>query len=177
MSIRLVSWDVDGTLYSSFRLKLWLLGAARQNILRVHRFHRCVEAQRRNPNCKADANELLQFTDIQAREREWILAALTNLRPRPSAIDLLQRFASAGIPQVALSDFECGYKLEALGLDSYFLKTYSCQQLGFWKPSAIPLAHIQRELGIQPHEHLHIGDRPDTDGESCSRNGCQFLLL
>ena len=121
------------------------------------------------------ADEMERIRVPQLRERNLLDTILRRIPPRKRAVELIRRFAEAGIPQVALSDFECGYKLEALGLRRYFQKAYSCQDLGFWKPSPIPLSIIQKEFGSRPQEHLHIGDRRDADGEAALRNGCRFM--
>ena len=178
--IRLVSWDVDGTLFSYVRLTLELLRArpfSVRELRDVWDFHRSVERQRRHESCAVIPAEMERIRQPQLQEKAALEKALRRISPRRRAVSMIQQFVGLGIPQVALSDFECNYKLDALQLNSYFVKAYSCQQVGFWKPSPIPLAQIQNDFGIHPHEHLHIGDRQDTDGESCARNGCRFMLI
>lgn len=178
--IRLVSWDVDGTLFSYIRLAVDLLRSqpfTLTELAEIWDFHRSVEKQRRDAGCSVIPSEMERTKATQCREKKALEAALRRIPPRRPAVELIQQFAAAGIPQVALSDFECSYKLEALGLNKYFVKTYSCEDLGFWKPSAVPLTNIQKEFGFTASEHLHIGDRRDTDGEACSRNGCRFMLI
>ena len=178
--IRLVSWDVDGTLFSLGRL------AAR--IVRLHRvrwgelqrwweYHRCVEQQRRTADSRVVGEELVRLGQARAHERELIRAALPQIPPRQAAVRLIREIDRLGIPQVALSDFECKYKIEALGLSGYFAGQYACEQIGFWKPSPVPLSQIQEEFSVQPSQHLHVGDRFDTDGQAAERNGCRFLLI
>jgi FMN phosphatase YigB (HAD superfamily) len=140
----------------------------------VWRFHKIVESQRRVGAARVHRGVLTSFADIIRSEKEALEAALRIMRPRRSALHLLEKFRGLGIPQVALSDFECGYKLQALGLQHYFSNVFSCSDLGYWKPSPIPLNHVQKEMGVRPLEHLHIGDRYDADGLACIRNGCQF---
>ena len=187
--IRLVSWDVDGTLFSFLRLATeliketlveanssgWRVTAGK--LRQILQFHRIVEKQRRNCTCTVVRTELETVRNGQAFQREAMDLALRKIPPRSSALKLLECFRQRGLIQVALSDFECGYKLQALGLSRFFQNAYSCQQLGFWKPSPVPLMKIQEEYRVSPDEHLHIGDRRDTDGEACLRNGCQFLLI
>ncbi len=185
--IKLVSWDVDGTLFSYKRLVFKLLRNGFRNIFvagwsntvknlrEVFEFHRIVELQRLNTNCEVDPAYLIPFKAAQEREKEALRIALNGLPPRSNVIRLIQKFAQYGILQVALSDFECEYKLEALGLRKHFEKAYSCEEIGFWKPSPIPLSKVQYDFGVVPEQHLHIGDRSSTDGMACEQNGCQFL--
>jgi FMN phosphatase YigB (HAD superfamily) len=185
--IRLVSWDVDGTLFSYSRLLIalfrlsprkletcgWLKMAGQ--IRNACRFHQKVEAQRRRNDSRVDVQELHSFESIQLEEKAALDAALRITRPRLAALDTLKAFRAEGVPQVVLSDFECDYKLKALGLTGFFERTYSCHTLGYWKPSALPFAHVQRDFGVRPDEHLHIGDRNNADGWGAARNGCRFI--
>lgn len=185
--IKLVSWDVDGTLFSYKRLAFELFRNGFRNILvaglsktvknlrEVFEFHRIVELQRLNTKSKVNPAHLIRLKAAQEREKEALRIALNGLLPRSNVVGLIQKFAQNGIPQVALSDFECEYKLEALGLHKHFEKAYSCEEIGFWKPSPIPLSKVQKDFGVLPEQHLHIGDRASTDGLACERNGCQFL--
>jgi len=187
--IKLVSWDVDGTLFSYARLfqslirlgprKLQLVGltALAREIREVWDFHAIVESQRRTADCRVDEARMKGFAEANANEKEALQAALQRMSPRQAAIRLLERFKGLRVQQVALSDFECGYKVKALGVDRYFAGTYSCREIGYWKPSPLVLERLQRDFGVQPGEHLHIGDRPDTDGEACARNGAHFQLI
>jgi FMN phosphatase YigB (HAD superfamily) len=187
--IRVVTWDVDGTLFSfahlarqlfkrtvdSVKSKGWIkTGTALCQLLQ---YYTLVQKQRRRPDCVVVLSEFEDLAECRIYEREALEFALRRIKPRPIALQLLQYFAKNGAIQIALSDFECDYKLEALGLSQYFQKAYSCRDIGFWKPSPVPLLKIQTEFGFRPDEHLHIGDRLDTDGEACARNGCRFLFL
>jgi FMN phosphatase YigB (HAD superfamily) len=185
--IRLVSWDVDGTLFSYSRLLMALLrlsplklqacgwiGLANQ-IRDVCRFHQTVEAQRRCDDSRVDVEALRSFGSIQVEEQAALAAALRITGPRPVVLDTLKAFRAEGVPQVVLSDFESDYKLKALGLHGFFARKYSGFTLGFWKPSALPFTHVQRDFAVEPDEHLHIGDRNDADGRGSARNGCRFI--
>ncbi len=183
--VKVVSWDVDGTLFSYAELTRALIRLAprklraggwaeiRKDIRDVWKFHWLVERQRRQPGSRVIESELEPFSSASDKEREALDLALRQIGPPENVVQLLETLAAAGIRQVALSDFECRYKLRALGLERYFDMSYSCRSLGFWKPSPVPLQHIQRIYGIRPHEHLHIGDRLDADQEACARNGCR----
>lgn len=183
--IRLVSWDVDGTLYSDagFRVRLFLrfLSEARRHgwahaggkLRAIRAFHREVNEQR-----KGLASRVLPFRSPRPpHEREWFEQALRSLGPRRDARVLLAELQKRNLCQVVLSDFECDYKLRALGLEGYFQKTYCGEALGHWKPSPELFRKIQRDFGILPSQHLHIGDRHDTDGAGAEASGCVFFPI
>ena len=187
--IKLVSWDVDGTLFSFFDLaralsrnapaRLWTRGWADtlETLAGVRQFHRAVEFQRRRDSSRVVSAELSQYEGVRGEERAAIERALVRVWPRRHAVSLLEQFRRARVRQVAWSDFECGYKLRALNLGSYFEDTYSSEEIGFWKPSPVSLAKIQADFGVRPEQHLHIGDRMDTDGEASRRNRCRYLPI
>ena len=187
--IRLVSWDVDGTLYSFTRILRAIAKYRRstfkdqgwmetgRKLVRMWKFQRTVEHQRRDSDCRVIGSDLERFSETRLQVREVLCRMLGEIRPQSGALDLLGRFARSGIPQVAWSDFNCRYKLDALGIACYFDGTYVSEDIGFWKPSPITLQKIQRDFGIHPENHLHIGDRWDTDGEACLRNGCRFMPI
>jgi FMN phosphatase YigB (HAD superfamily) len=184
--IKLVSWDVDGTLFSYKRLAFELFRKAIRNsswrnafknLREIFEFHRIVESQRSQNGSEVDSGNLIRFKCAQQREKEALRVALSELLPRDNVVTLIKKFADEGIVQVALSDFECEYKLEALGLRKHFEKAYSCEEIGYWKPSPIPLSKVQYDFGVLPEQHLHIGDRSSADGLACERNGCKFLHI
>jgi FMN phosphatase YigB (HAD superfamily) len=177
--IKLVSWDVDGTLFSYRQLAWTLIRLAPvsewtwRELRQTFRFHRLVEAQRRSCNSRVCEEDLVIYASTCAREKQVMRAALSRMRPPENVQRTLEGFQRAGITQVALSDFECNYKVRALGIHRYFTKTFSCREFGFWKPSPIPLSEVQTEFGVRPGEHLHIGDRDAADGQACIKNGCR----
>jgi len=187
MDIKLVTWDVDGTLFSYKSLAAALIRLSPKRVrerglvsllkdmVQVSRFHRAVEGQRKATVVVED--ELRRFAAIEAEQKDALSVALGTIRPADQVLEMLRHFQREGIIQVALSDFECGYKVEALGVASFFAKTYSCRSLGFWKPSPVPFDRVERDFGISPRQHLHIGDRLNADGLACVRTGCSFVQI
>lgn len=184
--IRLVTWDVDGTLYRMSDLnralrrttlrRLWTAGPrVTWAELRDSRAHRRRLARQRGGDGRVDRSG--DHDRTAAALARYVEEALTLIRPNPKAIQLLDVVAAAGLPQVALSDLEPGTKLATLGLADRFVATYACEALGWWKPSPLPFRHVQAVHGVRPDEHLHVGDREDTDGEGARRAGCRFHLL
>jgi putative hydrolase of the HAD superfamily len=117
------------------------------------------------------------LTDALARSSRLIVENLHQVSVAPDALAFLELIAAALIPQVVLSDFESDAKLERLGLRDRFARLHDCQGLGHWKPSPVPFAQVEAAHGVRPDEHLHVGDRLDTDGEGARRAGCRFLHL
>ncbi len=186
-AVRAISWDVDGTLYSTRRVasRLWvgMLAAALHGVPRepwaaaaeIRQFRKRMELVRAQGGSltvdDASIERRIQF------ERRWLSPAIEATGARPGVADTLRSFGSRLQSQVALSDFECGHKLASLGLADAFNAIYAGERLGYLKPSPEPFKRVLRDLDLPPQCLLHIGDRPETDGAGAEAAGCGVLLL
>lgn len=179
--VRLVTWDVDGTLYDAGRLR----AALRRRALRLRNLgalwavlatQRAVKAQRAGDGrVRADV-AATGLSRLEAQDA-FLAEQLRAIGARREALALLEAVRAAGITQAALSDFPCRRKIAALGLDRYFEVRHDAASLGFWKPSPALFSEVERLHGVLPAEHLHVGDRDDTDGAGARAVGCAFHLL
>ncbi|MDE0626039.1 MAG: HAD family hydrolase [Bryobacterales bacterium] len=182
-TVRAVSWDVDGTLYSSRQVaSLFWTTATKESlrgnlratwgaVLEMGRFRRQVERARRN------GGRIEPDSARAALERRWISPLIESVGPRAGVASVLDLFRNRSKVQVALSDFESDHKLASLGLSHYFDSVYSGERIGYLKPSPEPFRKVLRDLDLPPCELLHVGDRPDTDGAGAAAAGCQVLVL
>ena len=188
-AIKVVSWDVDGTLYSLGRMKRRLIGllvwevvrgrglAALAELAALQRYRARIDAARA---AGGDLGGVLQGTDRQALvnlERRWYSHAIRQTGPRTGLTKLLEFFAASEIPQVAFSDYQAEYKLESLGLEERFASIYAGEHLGFVKPSPKGFERIAIDFKVPTASLLHIGDRAETDGAGARAAGCQYLIL
>ncbi len=97
--------------------------------------------------------------------------------PRSGTTELMAYLVSQNIPHVALSDYQCVYKLDALGLKDRFESIYEGQRLGFVKPSPQIFERVASDFDVPTGNILHIGDRVDTDDAGALAAGCQCLIL
>ena len=188
-TIKLVSWDVDGTLYSLTRMKWWLLrlmlrefvvgrGADIRHDLKLLQRHRAaIAAVRSRGGILTEGLSVPEREMLLTAERRWYGRAIARTGSRPGVTKLLDFFASKRIPQVVVSDYEATYKLDALRFEGYFRATYCGDSLGFVKPSPRLFDRVVADFNIEPHELLHIGDRSDTDAVAAVAAGCKCLLL
>lgn len=186
-TIKAVSWDVDGTIYDLPLMKAHMRRMALRSALRsplsVIREQRALARLRRAMNrVRRSGGDLasLELTDDRAwlseLEERWYVEAIRRTGPRPSVPMLLFYLMTRPLRQVVLSDYASATKLEALELTKYFERTFSGEEVGALKPSARVFEHVIAELGIQPNELLHIGDRKDTDG-AAALLGCQVAIM
>lgn len=188
--IKLVSWDVDNTLYSVGRMKWRLMGlllreiasgrgrAARRELAALRRYRASIDAARAAGGALGEALRKESRREILLNaERRWYGHAIRRTGPRAGVADLLSFLAARDIPQVALSDYEAAYKLQALGLEDSFVSIYVGEVLGFVKPSPKVFERIAADFEVPPASLLHIGDRADADDLGARAAGCQCLIL
>ncbi|MDE0261204.1 MAG: HAD family hydrolase [Bryobacterales bacterium] len=186
-AVRAVSWDVDGTLYSTRRLttRFWLAvlsASLKGNAIPAWRaasgmlrFRKRMEQVRANGG-RLETDEA-SIEERVALEQAWLSPGIAALGPRPGVATALRAFRARFESQVALSDFEPTHKLASLGLLDRFDAIYSGERLGYLKPSPEPFRRVLRDLDLQPESLLHIGNRPETDGAGARAAGCRVLVL
>jgi len=186
-SIRVVSWDVDGTLYSTRRMKWHLLMLASASTIRglrlspVRELNELQDFRKRMESARSASGNLTFLNHDLARrlqiEERWLAPSIARAGPRPGVRDLLRYFRTRVRTQVILSDYEAEYKLKCLGLEGHFEAIYIGEHLGFIKPSPAPFIKILEDLGVSAECLLHIGNRAETDGEGAKAAGCPSLVL
>jgi FMN phosphatase YigB (HAD superfamily) len=191
-SIRVVSWDLDGTLYSLPRLKrrIWwnllksvvaghgltayrelgLLRDFRDSVNEIRLFGGDL-SRHRPETLKADRLSLLKL------ERVWYGKALREIGPQDGVVALLEHFRARSLLQTINSDFRADFKLKALRLADLFDFVVSGEDLGFVKPSPKGFETIAQRFAVPLSSILHIGDSLQKDGASASAAGCRCLIL
>ncbi|HEY5885494.1 MAG TPA: HAD family hydrolase [Pyrinomonadaceae bacterium] len=188
--IRLVSWDIDGTLYSISRMKWHLMRmflsettrgralSAGKELSALKRYRSQIDAARSTGGA---LNEFFLRQKcgeaIPGIEKRWYGRAIQKTGLRRSVLDVITLLAAKGIPQVVLSDYEGAYKLDSLGLTSQFASIYVGVRLGFVKPSPFSFRRAAADYEIPTASLLHIGDRVDRDKAAARVAGCQCLIL
>ncbi len=194
-------FDLDGTLYRQEPVRR----AMAWRILRAHLWHpiqgfstvRVLQAYRR-------AQETLRSTgvsgdpvvqqirvaaqdcklgesEVQLRVARWSDRAMDLLSPalRPGLVELLRFAREKGMLLGVLSDYPAEAKLSAMGLRNYFdvVVSASDPEVQCFKPCPRGLEIILRRLGLDKHEALYIGDRPQVDGAAAAAVGVRCAIL
>lgn len=186
---KIVSLDVDGTLYDmkkfkkEFRLmifrKLFLFQGEYKlaDLLRILIFHYCARNVRKNPS-------LTNFTKLHkascaaiAGLQSWYGQCLRTIGPRYGLISFMSRLRDQGILIVALTDYCCDYKLQALRISEYFDSHVVGEKLRSLKPSPLQLACLINRYDVKSPNVLHIGDNRNRDGLCAEKNSVDFLIL
>ena len=196
-SVRLVVFDVDGTLYDQRRLRLAMaaqlgwhclcrLNLRTARVLRHYRHFREQMADReiRDFERAAQADLVATYGADKAALRE-LIADWMEIRPlphlaaarRPGVTDLFNRLCAAGKAIGIVSDYPARAKLAARGLNADFVVSATDREVNVMKPDPAGLLRVMALAGVSPAETVMIGDRPERDGEAARRAGVQTLII
>lgn len=67
--------------------------------------------------------------------------------------------------------------LRGLFLAPYFEEIISSADVGYRKPNPMIFTIILERMGLSPCEVLHVGDRPDADGEGAKAAGIEAIII
>jgi HAD superfamily hydrolase (TIGR01549 family) len=188
--IKLVSWDIDGTLYSIRHMKWHLMRmffikiargrglVARKELAALRRYRARINDARSAGGSLAEFFLRQNCRDVLLEvEKRWYGPALQKTGSRAGVASVISFLATRNIPQVVLSDYEAAYKLDSLGLAGRFASLYIGERMGYVKPNPMGFQRAANDFQISTASLLHIGDRADRDEAGARSAGCQCLIL
>jgi putative hydrolase of the HAD superfamily len=194
--IRLVVFDVDGTLYDQRGLRFCMLREMLLSSIRTRDigFIQILRAYRRIREQLGDSlhedfeRELVSRTaalvgcsEERARSTagEWLerrpLRHLIRYR-YPQLPELFQGLRKHGKKIGIFSDYPARSKLEALDLDADFIVCAGDEDVGVLKPHARGLHVLMSRAATDPAETVLIGDRPERDGLAAQAANVRALI-
>ena len=194
--VRLVVFDVDGTLYDQRRLRLGMAVKLLRHCLTTGDFEtpRVVATYRRLREEIAE-QELNDFEPVLVRmvatKHRWSEARVRatisdwiDTRPLPllracrfdGVAELFQDLRTSGREIGVLSDYPAREKLAKLGLAADYVLAAGDDAVRVLKPNPRGLLHLMALAGAQPRETVMIGDRAERDGEMGVRAGVKTYL-
>jgi FMN phosphatase YigB (HAD superfamily) len=201
--VRAVLFDVDGTLYSQRRLRVFMAmelvraalgapGRMTDTVRIITAFRRTREDLRRLGAGSAPLDDL-QFTrtaDVLGIEAavvrrvidEWIFTRpLPYLRftRRAGLREVLAALQQQRLHIGALSDYPTDAKLEALGVAPQFsLRLCTTDSsINAFKPHPRGFLLACEQWGLDPQEVLYVGDRPEIDGAGAAAAGTRCVIV
>ena len=194
--IRLVAFDVDGTLYRQRPLRLRM---ARDIVLHsltkadlapitvLGRFRRIRERLGEERVDGFEAALLAETAAASGRSREAVQALVDDwieTRPLPylaacrydGVAELFAGLGRHGKTIGVLSDYPAKAKLAALGLAADHVVTAGDPGIGILKPHPRGLQALMALAGVAPAATLLIGDRADRDGLAAREAGARVLI-
>ena len=197
MRIRAISLDLDDTLWpiepvivrAEQRLDEWLKTHAPQTaaafpIAAMRALRERISAEHPHLSHDFTAQRLLSLRAALTphgydeahvtRAFDAYYTARNEVELYPDALAALERLA-ARYPLVSISNGNAD--LERIGLKRFFRHSISSRALGVAKP-APPIFHAAcAELGLAPHEMLHVGDDPELDVAGARAAGLRCVWL
>jgi len=192
--IRLVAFDVDGTLYRQRPLRLRMgrdmvihaLTKRNRNVIRVVTAYRRIRERLASEEV-ADFERVLiaetaKSTSMSTECVHSIVSEWIETRP----LRYLKSCLFSGVPQLfaglqragkkigIFSDYPAAEKLAAMGLVAHHVVAAS--EVGLLKPHAKGLQSLMAKASTTARETLFIGDRADRDGVAAQRAGVRILI-
>lgn len=195
-TIRLVVFDLDGTLYDQRRLRLQVLFRLAGNAISSLSFEtiRILREFRRYREELGETHAtdfaVLQYQSVASRTghppeyvklivEEWMerrpLNVLRNCR-YPGIAQLFDGLSAKGKTIAVLSDYPAREKLRVLGLNADFVVYAGDPDVGFLKPHPAGLQNVLNKANVPAQAAIMIGDRVDRDWEVARRNGMRALI-
>ncbi|MFZ3354937.1 MAG: HAD family hydrolase [Xanthobacteraceae bacterium] len=194
--VRLVAFDVDGTLYSQPRLRLriareMLIDAVMRQSLEavtIVRAYRQIRERMAEREVADYEGALILETARAARQLpervrgivgEWMerrpLRHLAACR-YPGVLELFAGLRGNGKVIGIFSDYPAQAKLEALGLRADYIVSAADSGVGILKPNSRGLEVLMAAAGATARQTVLIGDRADRDGAAAGRIGVRSLI-
>lgn len=197
-NIKVVIFDVDGTLYTQSRLrKKMLVALLGYYALRPWRLKEMLILQnfRAEREKRADTTD----TDLENAQYRWC-AEKGNFEEKkirqvvnywmfqfpnrylaycryPGTRELFTSLRKAGKKIAVYSDYEAHAKLAAMDLQADVVVSSTDAEIDRLKPNPKGLLHIASQLNVDVTECLFIGDRPELDGECAIRANMPYLIV
>lgn len=180
--IKLVVFDIDGTLYPNFVMYLWMFPSFLLNPKLSIAFFKVRKEIR-----KLDL-EGCEYKDFYEKQAELIAPKIKSInswakkdiekylykvwknsaaiiKPLPNLKKFLNILKEKKIKIYALSDLPVENKLKYLGVEQYFEKSFCAESVGKLKPHKAPFEKLIKESGLKPDEILYIGNSFSKDIE------------
>lgn len=192
--IRLVAFDVDGTLYRQRPLRLKMgrdmllhsMAKLDLSAVKVIKAYRLIRERLGDEEVvdfdRALIAETAKATSTPPERVRAIVAEWIETRPLrylrncvfPGVPQLFEGICRAGKKIGIFSDYAAAEKLAAMGLVAHHIVAAS--DVGLLKPHAKGLQRLMAAAGATAPETLFIGDRADRDGAAGQRAGVRTLI-
>jgi putative hydrolase of the HAD superfamily len=171
MRIKVVAFDVDGTLYPNSAVYMRALPFALRNLPAIRAFSRVRKEIRKirplrdfyRTQAELFAARKKITGDAAAKIIEKVFygrwAAITRKAGLfPHVRETLLRLKEAGLRLAALSDFPLARKLAVWGLEPLFDYARSCEEIGYLKPNPEPFQDLTNFFCVSAGEILYVGN-------------------
>jgi len=196
--VKLVIFDVDGTLYDQSKLRKKMLFALlgyymlrpwRLNEMRILSHFRS-EREKKAGAIGPDLDNLqynwcadkggYEVTKVKEVVVKWIfdypnqyLAACTY----PGTKDFLKALRQRGVKIGIYSDYKAHAKLKAMDLFADYIVASTDPEVDRLKPDPQGLLYLVAKAGVSVDECVFIGDRQEMDGDCALKANMRYLII
>jgi putative hydrolase of the HAD superfamily len=194
--IKLIIFDVDGTLYNQKKLRLSMgyemikqtLINLDFSIIPIIRHYRIFREKFGDDEIYDFEKVLIKKTSLVTGHSEEKVSEVINewieikpikylLSARYEGIDeLFTSIKKNGKTIGILSDYKATVKLRALKLNADLIVSAEDDEIKMLKPNPKGLHYMLKQAGVSNSEAILIGDRDERDGEASRRVGIQYLI-
>ena len=197
--IKAVCFDIDGTFYPKWKMDVRLVRASLFHLPFALKYNKMRKAIRKEDGyndlppmsydeiSKRGAMFFYGNDDIKSQKKyrdneksilhDSYIKSYATIKSARGVKEALDGLRSAGYRMAALSDFPIGVKLKAMGLEEYFEKVISSEDLGHFKPSRTPFKALIDSLKLKPEEILYVGDSYSKDVLGSKKAGMHTCLI
>lgn len=174
MNIKAVIFDIDGTFYPNWHMRLMTMPVVLRNLRLFSAFANVRKELRGIPEMRVD-----NFYEVQAEltakklglpvddvlkkiesdiYMEWT-ASLKRVKPYNHVRDVIEELHKRGYKIACLSDFPILDKLTYFNLHDLFEDSaFSCEDCGHLKPHPDAYNYVTEKVGVKPEEILYVGN-------------------
>lgn len=188
--IKAIAFDIDGTLYPSFKFYLKLSGYVIKNLRFFLSFSKVRKVMHRTaplPDFFEYQARLLaenshidvEYAKIQINQicYEGMKPYFLKTKTYPNVYDTIVAFKSAGLKIGILSDFPPEQKGGIWGIRSLCDVCIGSEESGALKPSKYPFGILALKLGVKPEEILYVGNSKKYDIEGARNAGMKTAYI
>jgi len=174
--IKVVAFDVDGTLYPLHSLHIKMIGYFIKNVRLFYYFGKVRKALRRSAPLPdlyhyqaILLSEYLHCTTPEAKEKldkvvyQGLKKFFVKVKPYKDIEETFIRLKQAGYKIAILSDFPPDQKGDLWGLASYCDGLFSSESLGALKPSKYAFGLLANAMNVPLKNILYVGDHAKYD--------------
>ncbi len=202
MKIKVVCFDIDGTLYPKWVTNWKLVRSFFPSpllALRYQRFRSYVRSHGEEQtlpeneegfrirqatwlcgenHAKRGASQVRSMSErVERQFYSCWRKAFSKLRPYPHVREAFEQLREQGITIAALSDFPVEGKLKSLEVEDLVDFVACSEQSGYLKPHPAPFRMVCFELQVEPSEVLYVGDSCKKDMVGASLVGMRTALI
>lgn len=195
LSIQLVCFDVDGTLYNQRKLRLFMIRemlielslTQKVTFIRILKIYRHLRETTVGGQDNFEQALISETADlVGCSEKQVKDTVIEWLHERPlrylgrcryaGVLELFSRLKTSGKKIGIFSDYPAEAKIAALGLMADYIAYAGDHDTPRLKPDPQGLLNLMARSGACPMSTLLIGDRPDRDGLAARRAGSYVLI-